>query len=87
MHRYHKSKRSRSDADEALREGEVLGLGGSAVPKSPTDPVTEFDEESIARRRERSTGAEDTATSTNLPRSSGATGIDMGSGGSGTDIE
>ena len=30
--------------DEALQEGEVLGLGGSPVPKSPVDPVTEFDE-------------------------------------------
>ena len=87
MDRDDKSKRSRSERDEALREGEVLGLGGSAVPKSPTDPVTEFDEESIARRRERSTGSEDTAVSTNLPRTPGATGVDMGSGGSGTDIE
>ena len=56
MDRSDEKKRSRSDADEALREGEVLGLGGSAVPKSPDDQVTEFDEESIARRRARSTG-------------------------------
>jgi hypothetical protein len=82
-----KSKRNRSDADEELRQGEVLGLGGAAVPKSPTDPVTEFDEESIARRRARSTGADDVAGGTDLPRSSGATGIDMGAGGSGTDVE
>ena len=38
------AKRSSSDRDEPLREGEVLGLGGSAVPKAPSDPVTEFDE-------------------------------------------
>ena len=81
------AKRSSSDRDEPLREGEVLGLGGSAVPKAPSDPVTEFDEESIARRRARSTGADDDTAATNLPRSSGATGIDMGAGGSGTDID
>ena len=80
-------KRSRSDADEPRREGEVLGLGGSPVPKSPADPVTEFDEESVARRRARSTGTDEVGGATNLPRSSGATGIDMGAGGSGTDVE
>ena len=86
MDKYDEAKRSSSDSDEPLREGEVLGLGGSAVPKAPSDPVTEFDEESIARRRARSTGDDDDAA-TNLPRSSGATGIDMGAGGSGTDID
>ena len=73
--------------DEALQEGEVLGLGGSPVPKSPVDPVTEFDEESIARRRARSRGEDEIVEGTNLPRSTGATGIDMGAGGSGTDVE
>jgi hypothetical protein len=82
-----KTKRSRSDADEPVREGEVLGLGGSVVPKSPSDPVTEFDEESVARRRARASGEGDAAGGTNLPRTPGATGIDMGAGGSGTDIE
>lgn len=87
MDRYDEAKRDRPDADEPLREGEVLGLGGSVVPKSPSDPVTEFDEESIARRRARATGEDEVSGGTNLPRSSGVTGIDMGSGGSGTDIE
>ena len=87
MHRDENTKRSRSDEDEPRREGEVLGLGGSVVPKSPADPVTEFDEESIARRRERATGSPDETGTTDMPRSPGATGIDMGSGGSGTDIE
>ena len=81
-----KSKRIRSDADEAHREGDVLGIGGD-VPKSPSDPVTEFDEESIARRRARSRGEDEIVEGTELPRSKGATGIDMGAGGSGTDIE
>jgi hypothetical protein len=82
-----KRSRSDTDADETLREGEVLGLGGSAVPKSPSDPVTEFDAESVARRRARATGGDDVSSPSGLPRSSGATGIDMGSGGSGTDVE
>ncbi len=81
MNKEHKSK------DEALQDGEVLGLGRSPVPKSPADPVTEFDEESIARRRARSRGDDEIVEGTDLPRSKGATGIDMGAGGSGTDVE
>lgn len=87
MDKHDEVKRGRSDEDEPLREGEVLGLGGSAVPKTPSDPVTEFDEESRARRHARATGEDEVGGGTNLPRSSGATGIDMGAGGSGTDIE
>jgi len=80
------SKRNRSDADEARRAGDVLGLG-SAVPKTPGDPVTDFDEESVARRRARIREAEEAEAGTELSRNSGATGIDMGAGGEGTDIE
>lgn len=87
MDRDDEMKRSRSDADEAPREGDVLGLGGSAMPKSPSDPVTEFDEESVAKHRARAAESDETAGGTNLPHGSGATGIDMGAGGSGTDIE
>jgi hypothetical protein len=57
----HDLKEDRSDQDEPLREGEVLGLGGSVVPKSATDPVTEFDDESIARRRARAQSTTATA--------------------------
>jgi hypothetical protein len=83
------SKRDHSEADEPVRQGDILGLGGIAVPKSSTDPTTEFDESSEAHRHARAlreaeeSGASDTA----YRRSSGATGIDMGAGGSGTDIE
>jgi hypothetical protein len=80
------SKGSDSDAAEAHREGDVLGLGGP-VPKSPSDPVTEFDQESIARRRARMKDTEETTGVADLPQGTGATGIDMGAGGSGTDIE
>jgi hypothetical protein len=73
-------------ADGPKRQGDILGLGGSVVPKSADDPATEYDEESIARRRARGAGDE-LAGGSDLPRASGATGIDMGSGGTGTDIE
>jgi hypothetical protein len=36
---------------EELRKGDVLGLSGSEVPKTP-DPSTEYDPESIAQRPE-----------------------------------
>jgi hypothetical protein len=76
-----------TDDDTEKRAGDVLGLGGAVVPKSPADPTTEYDEESIARRRERAIHSDDTVTRPSAERSSGATGIDMGAGGSGTDIE
>lgn len=70
-----------------VRQGDVLGLGGTEVPKAPGDPTTEYDEESIARRRERASGAGEAqvADRTEEDRGKGATGIDMGSGGTGTD--
>jgi len=75
-----------TDQDRPARAGDVLGLGGAAVPKSPGDPTTEYDEEAVAQRRRRAGGADEPEIiETN--RSSGATGIDMGAGGSGTDIE
>ena len=77
----------KDEKDELDRPGDVLGIANAPVTKSPTDPVTEFDEESIARRRARASGAEDVSGATDMPRGAGATGIDMGSGGSGTDVE
>jgi hypothetical protein len=76
-----------TDDEKAKRAGDVLGLGGAAVPKSPGDPTTEFDEESVAHRRRRASGADEPEATPGPERSSGATGIDMGAGGSGTDIE
>ena len=71
------------------REGDVLGLGGSAVPKAPGDPTTSYDSESVAQRRARARAgeaAEDTNREDPDRQRSGATGIDMGSGGQGTHI-
>lgn len=76
----------RNDLDEKVTSG-ILGLGGSEVPKSPTDPTTEYDDESIARRRNRMAAEEETTTHEDPDRQrSGATGIDMGSGGQGTHV-
>jgi hypothetical protein len=89
MDRHDESKPVHSEEQDPTpdRAGDILGLGRGPVPKSPGDPTTEFDEESRARRRERATGADEPAASgTTSPQSKGATGIDMGSGGSGTDV-
>ena len=75
------------DLDDKVTSG-VLGLGRTEVPKAPGDPTTEYDEESIARRRQRMTGAtEETVAPEDGDRQrSGATGIDMGAGGQGTHV-
>jgi hypothetical protein len=77
------------DERQDMRQGDVLGLSGTEVPKAPDDPTTEYDEESVAKRRERAAGAGEgrVADRTSQDRSKGATGIDMGSGGSGTDLK
>lgn len=66
----------------------ILGLGGAAVPKDATDPVTEHDEESVSRRRGRMLEGDPEPLSPEDPdrQRSGATGIDMGSGGQGTHL-
>ena len=75
------------DADMPKREGDILGLGGAVIPKDSDDPSTEYDEASIARRRARSAALDEPTADRNMSRGAGATGIDMGSGGNGTDIE
>jgi hypothetical protein len=74
-------------ADDKITDG-ILGLGGHPVPKAPGDPTTEHDPESVAQRRARMREgeAEDRADETN-EQTHGATGIDMGAGGQGTDIK
>lgn len=92
MDRYDEKKpvrnpEARDENDE--RTGDVLGLGGAAVPKEPGDPSTAFDEKSRAQRRQRT--REPAAPGVSEPedsdRGGGATGIDMGAGGTGTDIK
>lgn len=72
--------------DTPKRAGDILGLGGSVVPKAADDPTTEYDEESVARRRARSNEVETVPGGSDRTDGKGATGIDMGSGGTGTDI-
>ena len=86
MDRYDES-RNVNDTDESpsrSQSGDILGLGGSAVPKMPGDPSASSDPESARRRRERA--MEDEGASDERSHGSGATGIDMGAGGQGTDI-
>ena len=87
MDRYDE-KRERDDADDMNRTGDVLGLGGGAVPKAADDPTASSDPESVARRRERALEDEMRSSNREDPyrQSPGATGIDMGAGGRGTDV-
>jgi hypothetical protein len=74
------------------RSGDVLGLGdaGSSITNREDSFSSSSDSETDqARRRKRmSEGADELVPTADAPhRTSGATGIDMGSGGEGTDIE
>jgi hypothetical protein len=76
---------TRDDEDSVVRDEGILGITGSPVPKSPGDPVASNDPESVRHRHARAMhGAEDVHTATE--QHSGATGIDMGAGGQGTDL-
>ena len=75
---------SRGTDEQSRRDGEVLGIGRTTVPKSPGDPTTENDPESVRKRHDRAMG-EDVVQRPSDDQH-GATGIDMGSGGHGTDV-
>ena len=75
---------ARDDEDSVVRDEGVLGLGGSPVPKSPSDPVASDDPESVRHRRARMFGED--VEQRPADDQHGATGIDMGSGGHGTDL-
>ena len=77
-----KVKQDRND-DEPVRQGDILGLGGAAVPKSPADKVPDRSGDHGTVHDEQDERNRDSA----YRRSPGATGIDMGAGGSGTDVE
>ena len=74
---------------------DILGLGGpDSTDKNLEGPdpiasdLSEREQDEAARRRRMNEGADElTPGGTDLPRGSGATGIDMGSGGEGTDLE
>ena len=83
--RDNRSADASNDNDErTAREGDVLGLSGTPVPKAPGDPTTEYDAESVAQRRNRALGEEEVRRPSD--DDFGATGIDMGAGGHGTDV-
>ena len=73
--------------DDKITSG-ILGLGGAPVPKAPGDPTTDYDEDAVAQRRARMRQgeAEDLADDSSDQPGPGATGIDMGAGGHGTDV-
>jgi hypothetical protein len=75
--------------DDKDRVGDVLGLGDIETPSAIEREPGMRHESDAARRRERMReGADELTPSATTPeRGSGATGIDMGSGGDGTDIE
>jgi hypothetical protein len=87
MDRHDERKDHDTDDAAGTRSGDVLGLSGSPVPKHPDDPSASDDPASAARRRERMRSEEE-ATRREDPdlHHKGATGIDMGAGGEGTDI-
>ncbi len=86
MDRYDE-KNDRTDEvgeSESPRKGDILGLSDVAVPKEPGDPSTEYDAESVAKRRARATEEEPATHQENPSRQGGATGVDLGAGGQGT---
>jgi hypothetical protein len=88
MDRYDESRHV-NDTDESPanpQSGDVLGLSGSPVPKMPGDPSASSDPESAGRRRERARKDETASEEEGDRQHAGATDIDMGYGGHGTDI-
>jgi len=79
--------RNKHHDDEPVRQGDILGLGGAAVPKSPEDRSAALERDITHDDASIRDEAEDRAGNTAYRRSSGATSIDMGAGGEGTDVE
>ena len=69
---------------DKIKDG-ILGLGGAPVERDPLAPLPSSDDASVQRQRDRLHEGEDTERGGAAPRA-GATGIDMGSGGEGTDL-
>ena len=89
MDRYDEKREDTYETDDtpsSPQSGDVLGLGGSPVPKMPGDPSASSDPEAARRRRERGMEDEAPLSREGDRQRSGATGIDMGAGGQGTDI-
>ena len=76
----------RHDDDKDVQQSGILGLGGSPVPKGPGDPSASHDEQAVQQRRRRMIEGELADTSAGADEHDGATGVDMGAGGDGTDL-
>ena len=90
MDRYDESK-GFDDSEEvssSSRSSDILGLGGAPVPKMPGDPSASDDADAVRRRRERARESDESLTNREDGdrQRSGATGIDMGAGGQGTNV-
>jgi hypothetical protein len=80
----------RRDDEPPAREGDVLGFGGTTVPKAPGDPTAEQGLDAAARQRARmreDEAADRTARESDAEDTFGATAIDMGAGGKGNTIK
>jgi hypothetical protein len=81
----------RSDERKDTRTGDVLGLGSSGGTDTVEPPAHASDEDQQRRRERMSEGVDDMESrdteSGSLHRGAGATGVDMGAGGEGTDVE
>jgi hypothetical protein len=81
----------RPDERKDVRDGDVLGIGGSAGGKDTMEPRGKAVDEDQQRRRKRmSEGADELTAGTERGGAhggAGATGVDMGAGGEGTDVE
>jgi hypothetical protein len=78
------------DREQPDREGDILGLGGVAVPKAPGDPSAATDPGAAAQRRARM--REDEATDAARREGGsmdnfGSASTDMGAGGRGNTIK
>ena len=87
MDRYDEKNDIPATDEVSGQKGDVLGLS-DYVPKEPGDPIASDDPASARKRRERMREGEfeDKRDDDPYRQSKGATGIDMGAGGRGTDI-
>jgi hypothetical protein len=82
----------REHEEKDVRDGDVLGIGGSGGGKDTIEPRDKAVDEDQQRRRQRMSEGADELTPGGTERGgahrgAGATGVDMGAGGEGTDVE
>lgn len=82
----------RPDERKDTRDSDVIGLGDSISGNETVEPRARAVDDDQRRRRERMSEGADEVTPGGTERGgvhqgAGATGIDMGAGGEGTDVE